>query len=245
MRTTIGVIALTMCAVWGQGFEVASVKPTKIPSPPTLTLLPGGERLVARNMPLLWLIGAAYGVPNRQISGLPPAMATEGYDIEAKTERPVGRAQMMLMLRSLVEDRFKLTVQRETREIKAQVLVLTSGGGKLDENRDGLEMGMRKISGNKMSYHNMPMSMFANVLGGAVDDTVVDGTGMKGSCDFTLEYYAGPGGRGVQEGREPAPDANGPALASALREQLGLRLESRKGPVEVLVVNHIERVSGN
>jgi uncharacterized protein (TIGR03435 family) len=96
-----------------------------------------------------------------------------------------------------------------------------------------------------MSYHNMPMSMFANVLAGAVDDTVVDGTGMQSSYDFTLEYYAGPGGRGVQEGREPAPDANGASLETALREQLGLKLEVRKGAVGVLVVDHIERVSGN
>jgi uncharacterized protein (TIGR03435 family) len=136
-------------------------------------------------------------------------------------------------------------VKRETREIKAYVLVAAKGGAKLDENRDALDMGMRKISGNKMSYHNMPMSMFANVLAGAVDDTVVDGTGMQSSYDFTLEYYAGPGGRGVQEGREPAPDANGASLETALREQLGLKLEVRKGAVGVLVVDHIERVSGN
>jgi len=96
-----------------------------------------------------------------------------------------------------------------------------------------------------MSYHNMPMSLFANVLAGAVDDTVVDGTGLRGSYDFTLEYYAGPGGRGVQEGRELAPDPNGPTLEVALRSQLGLRLEARKGPVEILVIEHIERLSGN
>jgi uncharacterized protein (TIGR03435 family) len=78
-----------------------------------------------------------------------------------------------------------------------------------------------------------------------VDDTVVDGTGLKGSFDFTLEYYAGPGGRGVQEGREPAPDPSGPSLEAALQAQLGLRLESRKGPVEILMVEHIERLAGN
>ncbi len=68
----------------------------------------------------------------------------------------------------------------------------------MDENHDGGELAMRKISGNKMSYHNMPMSLFANVLAGAVDDTVVDGTGLKGGYDFTLEYYSGPGGVGRQ-----------------------------------------------
>jgi uncharacterized protein (TIGR03435 family) len=78
-----------------------------------------------------------------------------------------------------------------------------------------------------------------------VDDTVVDATGLNGSFDFTLEYYAGQGGRGVEEGREPAPDPSGPSLEAALQAQLGLRLESRKGPVEILMVEHIERLAGN
>ena len=208
-----------------------------------MTVLPGGERLMARNMPLIWLIGEAYRVPNRQISGLPDGFGN--YDIEAKADRPVSRAQMMLMLRSLLEDRFKLVVRRETKEMNARVLVVAKGGPKMDENRDGAELAMRKISGNKMSYHNMRMSLFANVLAGAVDDTVVDGTGLTGSYDFTLEYYSGPGGVGVKEGREPAPDPNGASLEAALRDQLGLRLESRKGPVEMLIVDHIERLSGN
>jgi uncharacterized protein (TIGR03435 family) len=229
----------------GQTFEVASLKVTKTPGLATITILPGAERLMARNFPLLWLIGEAYGVPNRQISGLPDAFSKDGYDIEAKAERPVSHEQMMRMLRNLLEDRFKLAVRRETKDIKAHVLVVAKGGVKMDENRDGAALAMRKINGNKMSYHNMPMSLFANVLAGAVNDTVVDGTGLKGSYDFTLEYYAGPGGRGVQEGREPAPDPSGPSLEAALQAQLGLRLESRKGPVEMLVIEHIERLSGN
>jgi uncharacterized protein (TIGR03435 family) len=212
---------------------------------PTMAALPGGERFVARNMPLNWLIGEAYRVPNRQISGLPDGMKTEPYDIEAKAEHPVSRAQTMLMLRSLLEDRFKLAVRRETKELSAQVLMVAKGGPKMDENHDGADLAIKKISGNKLSYHNMPMSLFANMLAGAVDDTIVDQTGLTGSYDFTLDYYQGPGGSGVKEGREPAPDPNGPSLQTALREQLGLRLESRKGPVEMLMVEHIERLSGN
>ena len=236
-------ILLTAAALNAQSFEVASVKFSQARGLASMTVLPGGERLVARNMPLIWLIGEAYRVPNRQISGIPDGFAN--YDIEAKADRPVSRAQMMLMLRTLVEDRFRLVVRRETKELSAHVLVIAKGGPKMAENRDGAELAMRKIGGNKMSYHNMPMSLFANVLAGAVDDTVIDGTGLAASYDFTLEYYGGPGGVGVKEGREPAPDPNGPSLQSALRDQLGLRLESRKGPVEMLVVERIERLSGN
>jgi uncharacterized protein (TIGR03435 family) len=240
----LGLLALTTGFLCAQSFEVASVKLSKAQTRSTMAVLSGGERLVARNMPLNWLIGEAYRVPNRLISGPPDGMGTENYDIEAKAERPVSRAQMMLMLRSLLEDRFKLVVRRETKELNARLLVVAKGGAKMVENQDGADLAITKVTGNKTRYHNMPMSLFANVLAGS-DDTIVDQTGLQASYDFTLEYYAGPGGIGVKEGREPAPDQNGPSLETALQEQLGLRLESLKGPVEMLVVEHIERLSGN
>jgi uncharacterized protein (TIGR03435 family) len=242
MKKIIWLLALTAC---GQSFEVASVKLSKARTLPTMSTLPGGERFVVRSMPLNWIIGEAYRVPNRQISGLPDGMETEPYDIEAKAERPVKRDQMMLMLRSLLEDRFKLVVRRETKEISARVLVVAKGGPKLTENQDGADLAITKITGNRTQYHNMSMSLFANVMAGR-DETLVDQTGLQGTYDFTLDYYhGGPVGPGVKEGREPAPDPNGPSLETALREQLGLRLESRKGPVEMLVVEHIERPVGN
>jgi uncharacterized protein (TIGR03435 family) len=244
MNALICLVGLTVGLGLGQSFEVASLKLSKARTLPTMSVLPGGERFVARNMPLNWLIGETYQVPNRQISGLPDDMATENYDIEAKAERPVSRAQMMIMLRSLLEDRFKLTVRRETKELSARVLMVAKGGPKMNENQDGADLAITKITGNKTRYHNMTMSLFANVLAGR-DDLIVDRTALRESYDFTLDYYAGPGGVGVKEGREPAPDQNGPSLETALREQLGLRLESRKEPVEMLVVGHIERLSGN
>jgi uncharacterized protein (TIGR03435 family) len=241
----IALLALATGLLCAQSFEVASVKPGKPPAQSTMTSSPGGQRFVARNMPLVWLISAAYNVPMRQISGLSQELSNEGYDIEAKAEHPVDRQQMMRMLQMLLEDRFKLAVRREAKELKAQVLVVAKGGAKVNENQDGAELAMRKITGNKMSYRNMPMALFANLLAFAVDDVVVDQTGLKASYDFTLDYYRGPGGVGVKEGREPAPDPNGPSLQTALQEQLGLKLESRKGPVEMLVVDHIERPSVN
>jgi len=212
-----------------------------------MTPLPGGERFMARNMPLIWLMSAAYSVSMRQISGLSPELANRGYDIEAKAEHPVNREQMILMLRSLLEDRFKLVVRREMKELTAQVLTIAKGGPKFEENRDGAELAMRKITGNKMSYHNISMPQFVNILAfdEEVDDMVVNATGLKETYDFTLDYYRGPGGRGVLEGREPAPDPSGPSLRTALQQQLGLKLESRKGPVEMLIVEHIETPSGN
>jgi uncharacterized protein (TIGR03435 family) len=244
-KNIVCVVGLTMGLALGQSFEVASVRLGRPPAQSTMGPLPGGERFMARNMPLVWLLSAAYSVPMSQISGLSPD--NEGYDIEAKAEHPVNREQMMLLLRSLLEDRFKLVVRRETKQLTARVLVVAKGGAKMDENRDGAELAMRKITGNKMSYHNITMPQFVNILAfdEEVGDTVVDGTGLTGSYDFTLDYYRGPGGPGVLEGREPAPDPNGPSLHEALEKQLGLKLESRKGPVKLLVVEHIERPPGN
>ena len=100
MRMIIGVATLTIAAACGRSFEVASVKPGKPPAQSTMTSLPGGERFVARNMPLVWLISAAYNVPMRQISGLPQDLSNEGYDIEAKADHPVDKDAVAILRRS-------------------------------------------------------------------------------------------------------------------------------------------------
>jgi uncharacterized protein (TIGR03435 family) len=251
MTRLIAYVNLTSCWAFAQSadqrpaFDVASVRPDKTTAAPSIGPARGNQTFIARNMPLLWLIGEAYRVSNGQISGLPEALSSERYDIEAKMERPTGRDQMMKLLRTLLEDRFKLVVRHETKELKVHVLVVANNGAKLDENQDGAEFAIRKVNGNKTVYHNMPMSLFANVLSGAVDDSVIDKTGLSGAYDFTLEYVRERLGQGVLEGREPAPDPNGPSLYTALQEQLGLKLESRKEKVDILVVDHIERPSPN
>jgi bla regulator protein blaR1 len=241
----IALFALAAGLVLGQSFEAATLKLNTVAQQNTVTVLPGGERLRVRNFPLLWLIGAAYRVPNLQIEGLPKEMATECYDIEAKAEHKSTRDQMMRMLQSLLEERFKLTVRRETKELKAQVLIVMKGGPKLDENQDGADLLMDRAGRSKWRFHNMPMSMFANVLSNWVGDTVVDGTGLSGNYDFTVEALLEGTGPGVREGRELGPDPNAPSVYKAVQEQLGLKLESRKGPVEMVVIDHIEKPSGN
>jgi uncharacterized protein (TIGR03435 family) len=234
-------IVLTTGLASGQSFEVASLKVGTPPAQSTFGPLPGGERYRARNIPLPWLLSSAYGVPIRQILALPQAFAGEAYDIEAKAEHPVNGAQMNAMLRTLLEDRFKLVVRRETREMKAHILVLAKGGTKMEENRDGAELLVRKVNASRSTYRNVPMPVFSNLLAFSVDDTVVDQTGLKGSYDFTLNYMPERLGPGVLEGREAGPDPYAPSLDTALQVQLGLKLESRKVSVEVLVVEHIEK----
>jgi len=240
MRIATLLLASTLSSA--QSFEVASIKPTTVARQNfAITCLPGGERLRVTNISPLWLIGAAYNVPVRQISGLPEEVEKDNYDIEAKADHPVNRQQMMLLLRHLLEDRFKLVVRRETKEMKAQVLVVAKGGPKLDENQDGAEMFMDGIdrSKNKYGFRNVPMSVFVSALSNWVDDVVIDGTGLTEAYDFTVQYTL------ERPGKEPRGDPNGPSIYAALQEQLGLKLESRKVPVEMLVIQHIEKLSGN
>ncbi len=241
IKKLTALIALSAC---GQSFEVASVKLGKPPARSTFGPLPGGERYRAVNAPLSWLISAAYGVPMRQIAGLPQAFSSDEYDIEAKAERPVNRDQMTRMLRPLLEDRFKLVVRRETKEMRAYALVVAKSGAKMEESQGG-ELAIQKINASKTVYRNIAIPVFANLLAFPMDDTVVDQTGLKGTYDFTLNYMPERLGPGVLEGREPGPDPYAPSLATALQEQLGLKLESRKGPVETVVIEHIEKLSGN
>jgi uncharacterized protein (TIGR03435 family) len=241
MKKIIALMALTAC---GQSFEVASVKVGRPPARSSFGPLPGGERYRAVNAPLNWLISEAYGVSIRQISGLPQTSSGDGYDIEAKADHPVNHDEMMAMLRTLLEDRLKLVVRRETKEMKAYVLIVAKGGAKMEESPGG-GMVIQKVNASRTVYANMSMPVLANLLMFPLDDTVVDQTGLRGVYNFTLNYMPERLGPGVLEGREPGPDPNAPSLTTALQQQLGLKLESRKATVDMLVIEHIEKLSGN
>jgi len=227
-------------------FEVAAIKPTKdMTRRPSIASSPGGERFTARTMPLIWLIATAYNVSNRQISQLPDDLASRNFDIDAKCAVPSTRAQMMKMLQTLLVERFHLRIRREPKEMTASVLTIAMGGPKLEETTDGSDFEVRKISASKTIYHNVPMALFTNLLAGYVNGAIVDETGLEASYNFTLNFMPESLGPGVLEGREPGPDPSAPSLFTALQEQLGLRLITRKATVKLLVVEHIEALAEN
>jgi uncharacterized protein (TIGR03435 family) len=229
-----------------ESFDVASVKLNKTGGRggyPGLAL--GGQRFTATNLPLLALIMLAYNVPTRQISGVPSSFNTEGYDIEAKSDRPLKQEQALGMLRTLLAERFKLTLHRETREQPIYALVVGKGGSKLHESPEESTPDAQK-TGRGFVYKSTSMSVLSLVLSQVLGRTVVDKTGLSGRYDFSLEYMPERVGRGVAEGRELAPDSDGlPSIFTAVQEQLGLKLESQKGPVEFIVVDHAEKPSAN
>jgi uncharacterized protein (TIGR03435 family) len=248
VRITIPAVAiLAVVNACGQAFEVASVRPgTDATRKSSMGPAPGGKRFTA-HMPLLWLIASAYDTSIRQVSGLPAPLSSKQYDIEATCAQLATRQQMMRMLQTLLEDRFHLSLHRETKDLNVYVLTVAKGGPKLNENKDGAILEARNSGVGRESYRNFPMSLFANILAGArdVDDTVVNKTGLTGSYDFTLEYTPERVGPGAKDGHEPPPNPDGPSLFTALREQLGLELSRQKVPVELLTVDHIEEPSVN
>ena len=264
-------------------FEVASIKRNKSGDGfMGMGMQPGG-RLTMTNMPVRQLIVRAYGVQPYQVLGGPSWITSDRFDITAKAPGDATPLQMNAMLETLLADRFKLKVRRETRQSDVYRLVKARADGKLGEalkpaavNCDmargraggpppgpgagpapargpapaGPMMGPCQflIAPGRFQVAGQSMAAFANSLGMQVGRPVLDETGLQGAYDFTLTFMPDPGGRGMPAGPPPpgAPelppiDPNAPALPTALQEQLGLRLESAKGPVEMIVIDSIDQ----
>jgi len=171
----------------------------------------------------------AYSVKDYQVTG-PDWLATQRYDIAAKAEASLSDKQLMAMLQALLAERFKLAIHRETKERTVYELVIGKNGPKLHE----VEAGPSHSSGGRgsLSAQKMSMPQLADSLSRTVSLPVLDMTGIKGAFDIELKWAPEEGG----------DNANGPSIFTAVQEQLGLKLEQRKGPMEFIVVDHAERV---
>lgn len=247
-----------------QSFEVASVKPNKSGETTSfLTPRPGGNFVVG-NMTLRGLIMFAYGIQGFQLVGYPDWVATERFDITAKAAAdvpptPIGHTSPeALMLRSLLEDRFRLSAHRETRDLPIYALVLARADGRLGPRLrqttsdyckklfeaagkagdtpvppGGEFCGFRPLGSDALAASALPMNEFARFLNVESGRTVVDRTGLTGVWDFDLKW---------SRPNAPNPDPDRPSIFTALQEQLGLRLDATTGPVEVLVIDRVERL---
>lgn len=239
-------------------FEVASVKLSKTGiRGGSMEFSQGGERFTMTNMPLGALILVAYNITVRQLSG-PAEFISEKYDIAAKAEHPVSPNEMLRMLQSLLADRFKLVLRRESNEVPIYALTIAKGGSKLRWSsapesegaapRIPARAGGAEPGNGHLIFKNESMADFAWALTRMAhigDRVVVDDTGLKGKYDFELTFVPDVTPRAGGAGRELAILPDGPSIFSALQEQLGLKLESKKASVEFLIIDHIERPSGN
>jgi uncharacterized protein (TIGR03435 family) len=253
-------------------FEVASVKANRSgDSNGNLRMDPGG-RVNAVNMPVRPIITFAYQLAQYQLVGGPGWLTTDRYDLVAKMEQDVDPATiipgantpspMQLALRNLLEDRFKLRVHRETREMDIYALVMASPGGSPGPGlkpttqdcaaaaaaaRRGAPPPSGKpgepfcgIQGGpgRLKFGGLPAVSLAQAFSGPAGRMVIERTGLTGGWDFELTYA--PEGRGGPGGPEPA-QTDAPSFFTAIQEQLGLKLEPTKGPVDVLVIESIEK----
>jgi len=252
MRVVVLPLVLLFCAYGEQTsgakleFEVASVKPNKTGQRGgRLNTEPG--HLTITNMTLRTCIRAAFGLQNYQLTGGTASIEDEPYDIVAKAESAVGDEQLMLMLRRLLAERFKLKYHKESKEMKGLALLVGKNGPRLHPvepaGKGWSRNGVGSIEGQEVSIPRL-----AEILAGRLGYPVVDLTAIKGVFDIKLNWTPDPDAvrNPAEEKESPAvSDPSGPSMFSALQEQLGLRLEARKVPVEIVAIDHVERPSAN
>jgi len=278
LAAVAGLMVFASCPAFAQSsppapaFEVASVKP----SPP-----PTGNGIMRRlgapdpgminygNATLAMLISRAYGVKDFQVSG-PDWLTSLGYDVVAKVPAGVPADQVPLMLQTLLAERFKLKLHRESKTIGVYALIVGKGGPKLKESDPadlagvpgpGVRMLVTPNGGREISGH-MTMAQLTDVMSFFMDRPVVDSTGLTGTYDVDMAFMpderdqmqnklgpamamAGPppaGGNDAARPAEAVSDATAGSIFSAVQEKLGLKLDPRKSPAEILVIDHAEKI---
>ena len=225
-------------------FEVASIKPSNSDGVSVRQIKPGS--LTYRNRNLAEYIRLAYGVESYQLTHGPAVSLAERYDILAKAAGPVPESQVRLMLRSLLEDRFKLALHRETKELPVYVLTVAKGGPHFKASEDDGPMGAAPVDGS-FRYRRTSMTYLAGtVLSNlpSLGRPVLDRTGLNGIYDFSLSLFDPDTTRNESDPKGDIQQQMGNGLSESLKN-LGLKLESQKGRVEILVTDHAEKPSEN
>lgn len=252
-------------------FEVASIKPAEPQSTGHVRVMMGGDpgRVNYTNVTLKNVLTRAYDVKSYQITG-PSWIDGERYDIVAKVPDGAPKEQIPAMLQNLLAERFKMKLHRETKEQPVYALVVGKNGPKLTKAAEGVPArqtighgggptrrgAMMMISNGRLEARGATVTAFAEMLSNLMDRPVVDMTKIEGNYDIALEVSMedltglrrmgamagpGPGARGPEEGA-PAPDSTPAPSIFTVVQQLGLKLESRKAPIEYLVVDQAEKV---
>jgi uncharacterized protein (TIGR03435 family) len=253
-------------------FAVASVKVNKSGQGLVrFSTLPG--RISAVNVTLRMLLRNAYNIPDSRMSGGPSWIGVDRFDVEARSDGAEPAVQVRAMLRSLLEDRFKLNARIENRDLPVYALIVARSDGKLGTQlrRSGDACvpptppagappppppppgGLGPASGQcpsilapgSISGRQLTMARLAETLSLWVDRTVIDRTGLEGSFDVDFQWMfdrslsGGPADPG--RGGPPPPSSDLPSLFTAIQEQLGLKLASQRGAVEMLLIDRAEK----
>ena len=233
-------------------FEVATIKPSKPDAQGKLFVVEPGGKFRTLNFTLGEMISTAYGVQAKQVVNAPEWVWTEKFDVQAKPDTPgsPSNAQLMGEVQRLMADRFQLKFHRDKKELSALVITVDKSGSKLKPS-EGDPKGLPGLffgGVGVLRVNNAAISDFTSLMQSAVlDRPVVDHTGLTGRYDFTLKWTpdeAQLAQMGMKAPPTEAADAP-PNLFTALPEELGLRMESTRTPVEVLVIEKVEKPSDN
>jgi uncharacterized protein (TIGR03435 family) len=216
-------------------FEVASVKTNTSGSGSSRTSSTTGQ-LTITNRSLKELIEMAYTVQDFQISA-PDWLGSAKFDIVAKIPAGAQKDQRPAMMQALLAERFHLAVHRESKEMPAYALVVAKSGPKLQQVEPGGTSMNDNESNNsrRITAERASMAVLAEALARIVEHPVVDRSGLQGVYSLKLQYTP-------DNSKSDGPDAAGPSIYAALEEQLGLKLQTQKLPVEIIVVDYVERV---
>ncbi len=269
LSVVAAVTALAMCATAGRAqspaFDAASVKVNNSPGRPNPSIQYTADTLTMRQVSLLMSLRWAYAADNLQISGPDSIPQPPFYDVIAKAPGPVPESQLRMMLRTLLAERFHLTVHVAKKEMPVVALLVAKGGPKFHESDEkydparGREMPLQFLGyGSDVhmqrnqapgghiqdSYTNMPMNLFADLLammgvGSPYDNVpipVVDMTGLSGRYDLVVVRQFPEEGKGPRSVDDVLAD-----LKPVLEKDLGLILEHRRATVDVLVVDHADK----
>lgn len=220
---------------------------------------------------LAMLIVNAYGIPFYRLRGS-DWMTRQKFEITAKVPKGATRDDFKLMLQSMLAGRFKLAVHHETREMPQYDLVVAKGGPRLQPPIEGSPQGSvppgpgpqpKSVDGYpiltpgvpgmaisdgkaRMFQPKMGLDQLATMLGGQLGKPVTNATGLEGSYAISLYWVVGSMGAvrtgAVGAGAPVAQEPDGPMVEQAIQQQLGLKLEARKGPVDFIVVDHLEKM---
>ena len=258
--------AALFAAQGAPSFEVALIKANTSGTPRTFIsgMQPGG-RYTATNFTLKQLILQAYRIQDFQVAGGPPWLDTDRFDISAKADRAYTSSQLQPMMQTLLQQRFALAVHKEQRDRPLYTLVLDRRDRKFGPRlrQSPVDCAARLASGTPpappedgkvppcatemragrhLIANGITMAQLSNLLSFQTHATVVDRTGLTGEYNVDLEWT--PDQR-VPGAEDTAPPVDAISIFTAVREQLGLKLEPHKGPVDMLVVDHAEHPTEN
>jgi len=242
-------VGLSLAAVtYGQtAFEAASVKPVTLEQAkegrPGVSFSPGSVTM--SSVTLKTIITTAYGVKDYQVSG-PAWITSDRYDVIGKSAGPAAESGLRQMLQPLLAERFQLSLHRETKDLPVYLLTAGKSTSKLHESAADTKSGTRG-QGSNMLFQHYSMAQLSEFLSRlrSVGRPVLDMTGLTGDFDFTVEVMDSNPENPADAKRGAEQAVADPGFAARVASQLGLKLEARTAPAEILVIDRVEKATGN